>query len=288
MPPLRSGCLSEPEWIIGFSQTAERCGFDALVLPEHVARVVGKASPYPYQVVGGAPATGAFPDPLETLSFVAAVTERLGLASGVLILPEHHPIQLAKRLATLDALSCGRVRAGVGVGWDQAELDLFGVDGRSRGDRADEVIEALRLLWSDSGEAGASFEGRYMQFQGVLSFPKPHRPEGIPVFVGGSSRRAARRAGRLGDGYQPLDLEGAELTGRVRDMREAASRAGRNPDALELALRRPADSVTAESIEADGLVGATRLIVSVTETADLPEASEALEAFAERVGMSRG
>ena len=140
-------------------------------------------------------------DPLECLAFVAAATERILLGTGVLLLPYHQPVVLAKRLATLDVLSKGRMRLlTVGVGALPGEAMAGGVDFATRGRRADEAIDVLRLLW-DGDENGVSFDGEFFSFTRLCSFPKPL--DRLPIHVGGSSPAAARRAGLRGDGYFP-------------------------------------------------------------------------------------
>jgi probable F420-dependent oxidoreductase len=186
------------------------------------------------------PLTGddPIPDPLDWLAFVAGATDRLILGTAILILPEHQPVILAKRLATIDALSRGRLRAGVGVGWLREEAEAVGVPFDERGPRTDEYIRAMRALWS---EEVASFEGRFVAFRGVKSRPRPTRPGGVPIVVGGHSRPAARRAGRLGDGFYPLGVDPDDLAGLLELMRKEAAASGRDADSVEVMTHGPAD-----------------------------------------------
>ena len=177
---------------------------------------------------------------------------RLGLATGVLVLPNHHPVVLAKRVATLDALSGGRIRLCVGMGWLKEEIEACGAAFSSRGRRADEQLEVMRLLWEDRPD-GASFSGEFFEFDHAACYPKPTR--WVPIHIGGHSRAAARRAGRLGDGFQPLGLVGSELTDLIAIMRDEAGSSGRDPDALELSLGHlvaKIDCGRAEQIRGDG------------------------------------
>ena len=218
----------EPGALIALARHAEGCGFESFYLPEHVAL-------YPGASFGAMafPADLPIADPLECLSFVAAVTERILLGTGVLLLPYHEPVVLAKRLATIDVLSKGRMRLlTIGVGRLPGEAAAVGVDYATRGRRADEAIDALRLLWAGD-ENGVSFDGEFYSFAAACSFPKPLQP--LPVHVGGSSPAAARRAGRRGDGYFPGGrLTEAERTSQLKLMRAAARDAGRDPDALQV------------------------------------------------------
>ena len=171
------------------------------------------------------------PDPIELLTFLAGCTTTLGLATGVLVLPDHHPVVLAKRLATLSRLSKGRLRVCVGMGWMREEIEACGVDFDTRGRRADEQLEVLGKLWADGP---ADHDGEFFSFAGALSYPKPHSP--VPIHVGGHTKAAARRAGRYGAGLQPLGVTGDDLAALVMLMRDEASIAGRDPGALELTL----------------------------------------------------
>ena len=135
----------------------------------------------------------AIPDPLDALAFVAGATTTLGLSTGVVVLPVHHPVVLAKRLATIDALSGGRLRLCVGLGWIREEIEACGVDFDSRGRRADEAIAVMRALWAPNRPEGTSFDGEFFRFDHAHSNPKPHQPPGIPVHIGGSTPASINR-----------------------------------------------------------------------------------------------
>ncbi|MEU0485244.1 TIGR03619 family F420-dependent LLM class oxidoreductase, partial [Streptosporangium sp. NPDC006013] len=189
---------ADPDRIMAYARHAEDCGFESLYLPEHIALYPG-AKVGPYEIPPSLP----YADPLDCLSFVAAATQRILLGTGVLLLPYHHPVVLAKRLATIDVLSKGRMRLlTVGLGTLPGEAQAVGVDFSTRGRRADEAIDVMRLLWA-GGEDGVSFTGEFFAFDDLCSFPKPHGITHLPIHIGGSSRAAARRAGRRGDGYFP-------------------------------------------------------------------------------------
>jgi probable F420-dependent oxidoreductase len=160
-----------------------------------------------------------------------AVTTKLELCTGVVILPEHNPVLLAKQAATLDALSGGRLSLGVGLGWLKEEYDAMGMPWDRRGKRATESIEAMRALWT---QEPASYEGDTVSFERVRCNPKPMREGGVKIIVGGHSEPAARRAGRLGDGFLPLGFRGNDPKPLIDVMKRAASNAGRDPEAIEL------------------------------------------------------
>jgi probable F420-dependent oxidoreductase len=262
----------DPERLVTFARHAEACGFEALYVPEHIAL-------YPGAAVGGAeiPPSLPFGDPLDLLSFVAAATDRILLGTAVLLLPYHHPVVLAKRLATIDVLAKGRMRLlTVGLGTLPGEARAMGVDFADRGRRADEAIDVLRLLWAGD-ERGVSFHGEFFDFDGLCSFPKPHGTTSLPIHVGGSSPAAARRAGRRGDGYFPGGMLTPDERRRHLDLAHAAAAAaGRDPGTLEY-TRWGSTSLTRERVEALAAEGVTRIVVGGTD--------EDLTAFAERFGL---
>jgi probable F420-dependent oxidoreductase len=267
---------ADPDAMVSAARVAEECGFESFWLPEHVAL-------YPGAGVEGMSfaADLAIADPLECLSFVAASTSRLLLGTGVMLLPFHHPVVLAKRLATLDVLSRGRMRLfGIGVGSLPGEAEAVGVDFATRGRRADEAIDVMRALWS-SGAEGTSFDGEFYRFGAATSFPKPAGTPTLPIHVGGSSLAAARRAGQRGDGFFPGGvLPPEERRRQLEHMRTCAVEAGRDPDRIEITRWSHAD-LTVEGAESMAEQGADRLILSLTG-ADDDERRRQLEEFASR------
>ncbi len=267
----------DPDAMIAVARHAEDCGFESFYVPEHIAL-------YPGAAVGPAVFPPATPiaDPLECLSFVAAATQRILLGTGVLLLPYHHPVVLAKRLATVDLLSKGRMRLlTIGVGSLPGEAAAAGVDYATRGRRADEAMDVLRLLWAGD-ERGVSFDGEFFSFTEVCSFPKPTAP--LPVHVGGSSLAAARRAGLRGDGWFPGGrLTEAERASQVDLVRATARDAGRDADPLEY-TRWGSIDMTAADVEVHAARGTTRLVFGPAST-DLDEQREQLSAFAERLKL---
>jgi probable F420-dependent oxidoreductase len=267
---------TDPDELVAVAQHAEACGFESFYTSEHIAVYPGaSAGPMVF------PPDLAVSDPLECLCFVAAATGRLVLGTAVLLLPYHHPVVLAKRLATIDVLSRGRMRLlTIGLGVLPGEAEAVGVEFAARGRRADEAIDVLRLLWAGDQD-GVSFSGEHFSFQNLCSFPKPYLSRTLPVHVGGSSRAAARRAGRRGDGFFPGGrLTAAERAGQLDIMRTAAAEAGRDPGAIEY-TRWSSIDITAEEVEAHADQGVTRLVVSPAST-DLNERREQMSEFADR------
>ena len=268
-----------PEQVTGLARHAEQCGFESFFTTEHIAL-------YPGVTLGRMPIAPDTPiaDPLEVLSFVAGVTERIILGTSVLLLPFHQPVVLAKRLATIDQLSRGRMRLfGIGVGSLAKEAEAAGVDFHTRGRRADEAIDVLRLLWA-GGTDGVSFDGEFYSFTDLCSYPKPYQASTLPIHIGGSSPAAARRAGLRGDGYFPGGgVTDEQRSAQVALMRETARAAGRDADALEY-TRWGNIAMTPDEVAALAAEGVTRLIISPT-TADLAEQQKELSTFAEQHGL---
>jgi probable F420-dependent oxidoreductase len=289
IPPVSVADFADPEWIRPLAQEAERLGFESLVLPEHVVLAVEYTSRYPYSRSGRVPLPPdcIIPDPLDTLAYVAGVTTTLGLATGLLVLPWHHPLVLAKRAATVDRLSGGRLRLGVGLGWMREEIESGGVDFDSRGERADETIDALRAVWSADPQQGAKFEGRHFSFRGVSSFPRPAQAAGVPIEVGGTSPPAIRRAARRGDGWLSLGLRGDKLLEALGTLAEEAEAAGRSPHAIEVTLSGFSTSATVDrvALEEAGAIGARRVVINLM-SADLGDALDELRHMAARAELT--
>ncbi|MEV4890612.1 LLM class F420-dependent oxidoreductase [Nonomuraea sp. NPDC055795] len=265
----------DPQKIVAFAQLAEECGFESIYLPEHIVL-------YPGAKVGTFEIPPALPylDPLDCLSFIAAATERILLGTGVLLLPYHHPVILAKRLATVDVLSGGRMRLlTVGLGALPGEAEAIGVDFATRGRRADEAIDVLRLLWA-GGEEGVSHSGEFFTFTDLVSFPKPHQTTLLPIHVGGSSRPAARRAGRLGNGYFP---GGRPDPAQWDLVRATAAESGRDPDTLEYTRTATID-LSPERLADLTREGVTRVVVSTSATS-LDQQRKELTDFSHRFGL---
>ena len=270
----------DPDAIIAYAKHAEDCGFESFYLPEHIVL-------YPGATLGSAAIDPSLSivDPIQCLGFVAAATKRILLATGVLQLPYHHPVTLAKRLATLDVLSKGRMRLlTVGLGSLPGEAAAVGVDFSTRGRRADEAIDVLRLLWAGD-EKGVSFDGEFFSFANLCSFPKPHGARTLPIHVAGSTRAAARRAGLRGDGYFSGGAIGRqERATQVEVMRATALEARRDADALEY-TRWGSIDMTAESLEAHAATGVTRMVIG-TSALDPQAQRDEISAFAQRLKLS--
>jgi probable F420-dependent oxidoreductase len=289
IPPVSPGVFGDPEWIGPFAVEAERLGFESLVLPEHVVLAVGATSKYPYSATGRFPLPEdcAIPDPLDVLAYVAGLTTTIGLATGLLVLPLHEPLQLAKRVATVDLLSRGRVRLGVGLGWLREEIEAAGIDFARRGERSDEAIDAIRALWTADPATGARFEGRHFSFAGVQSFPRPVRPGGVPIEVGGTSPAAIRRAARRGDGWLALGVDGDALAEARALLESEARAAGRDPAAIDITLSGVTTSASVDRsvLEHAAAQGARRVVVNL-RAADAADARDEIREVAARARLT--
>jgi probable F420-dependent oxidoreductase len=217
-----------PDAVRRFARTLEEIGYDHIDVFDHV--VMGypgpERPPGPYQ------ATMPILEALMLLSHVAAVTSRITLGTEVLVLPQRHPTLVAKQVSTLDTLSGGRVRLGVGVGWQESEYEALGEDFHSRGRRMDEAISLLRASWS---EPQIDFGSPHYRVAAMAMEPKPPQGGRLPIWIGGMSEPAFRRVGRLGDGWLASRVTDAASARQAIDaIRRHAEAAGRDPRTIGL------------------------------------------------------
>jgi probable F420-dependent oxidoreductase len=236
------GRASSPAAITAAARLAEELGFADVWVSDHIAIPAAQDYPSPYLY-----------DPLLTLAWAAAATERVGLGTSVLVVPQHNPLALANSLASLDALSGGRLTLGVGVGWSAAEFAALGQSFSDRGRRMDEMLDVLRACW---GPDPVNFEGDFVRLDAMKVQPKPaHR---IPIWVGGRSEPAYRRAAERGDGFHAIGLDpdgAAQVVERVRrdhpeesftiSLRTGWDAQGMDPDVI----RRERDEFEAAGIQ---------------------------------------
>jgi probable F420-dependent oxidoreductase len=253
-----AGPFAYPETLTHLATTAERVGVESMWTVEHVVIPVGYKSTYPYDPSGRIPAPDQLPipDPFVSLAFAAAVTKTLRLATGILILPQRHPLYVAKEVASLDVLSHGRVILGIGVGWLQEEFDALGIPFEERAARTAESVRALRSLWKDEAEP---FQGKFFRWGPLECHPKPVQKPGVPIVVGGHTELAARRAARYGDGFFPGVTEEDKLIWLLGIMREECKKVGRDPAKIEVTSGRAAPDV--DGVKRLAELGVSRFMV---------------------------
>jgi probable F420-dependent oxidoreductase len=231
----------KPEDLVRFAQQAEALGFYCLTVADHVIVPKNISIPYPYTVDGKYPGTGYHLETLTTMSFLAGATQRIRFATSVMIAPYRNPIITAKMLASLDVLSNGRVIVGLGVGWMKEEFDNLRTPAfAERGRVTDEYIRAFRELWTSDNP---TFNGQFCNFSDIVFLPKPVQKPTIPIWIGGHSKQAIRRAARFGDGWHPIGgvptipLEPDDVRKDLALLAEYAQAAGRDPRQIRVALK---------------------------------------------------
>lgn len=278
-----STTFPEPDRAIAMAQAAEAAGFESLWCPEHVVVAVGEGvTPYGGSLDGKMDRLwrrGGVPDPLVWLAFVASQTSVINLGTNVVILPEHQPAVFAKSAATLDVLSGGRVRLGIGVGELPEEYGAVGMEFTNRGRRMDEYIEAIRALWQ---QEVASYHGEHVSFHEVRCDPSPANGT-IPLHIGGASPAAIRRAARYGDGYFPWVGPGLDLDSTLRrvvgEVRIEAQQLGRDPDAIEITV---GGARTVDDAKRFAELGVHRLVVAI-RSKEMADVRDELARFGDEV-----
>jgi probable F420-dependent oxidoreductase len=240
------GPLAKPDPVLTLATRADRLGYASIFVTDHVVLPASMArSVYPYSSSGQLPGGAAqdYLEPLAMLGALARATSRARLGTSVLVVPYRHPLVTAKILATLDQLSGGRLILGAGVGWLREEFEALGAPPfEARGAVTDEYLRLMRAAWTTDP---VSFTGRYVSVHDVHALPKPAQKGGIPVWIGGHTDAAVRRAATLGDGWHPIALRPPgllfpdEYAKRARQIETWAKEAGRDPRAVTLTVRVP-------------------------------------------------
>jgi probable F420-dependent oxidoreductase len=224
-----------------------------------------------------APEQMPIPDPLLSLTYAAAVTKTIRLGTGILILPQRHPIYVAKEAATLDVLSHGRLMLGIGVGWLEEEFNALGIPFEERAARTAESVRAMRSLWKDEAEP---FHGKFFKWGKLESHPKPVQKPGVPIVVGGHTELAARRAARYGDGFFPGVADDEKLTWLLGIMRDECKKLGRDASKIEITSGRTVPN--AEGVKRLTDLGVSRFILP-PPAFDAEGLTKGLEAYGETI-----
>ena len=243
-----SGSSINPDALTDIAKLGDRLGFFCMVMPDHVLQPNKVSSPYPYSVTGdileaGQSGDGEWPEQITTLAYLAGVTEHIKLVTSVMIIPYRNPILTAKMLSTLDMLSKGRLILGAGVGWMEEEFELLNAEPfAERGAVTNEYLKAFIELWTSDNP---TFEGKYVNFSDITFLPKPVQKPYPPIWIGGGSRPAIRRAAQIGDCWHPVGaipaapLEPEELAEKLVLLRQDAEKVGRNPATIQVSVKAP-------------------------------------------------
>jgi probable F420-dependent oxidoreductase len=249
------GPTATPEALESLVGRGEALGFASVMISDHVVFPVRIDSKYPYTVTGAFPGGGDALEQLALMAFIAGKTRRLRLVSSVMILPHRNPVVTAKMLATIDVLSNGRVTVGAGVGWMREEFQALATpDFDRRGAVSDEYLRIFKTLWT---ECPASFAGEFYRFDAIRCLPQPVQKPHPPIWIGGHSKVALRRAARHGDGWHPVGanpavpLRPAELRASLDELYRLTEKEGRDPRALTISYKAPVYDVT-QALDAAG------------------------------------
>jgi probable F420-dependent oxidoreductase len=224
--------------VIGIARQAEEMGCDSVWLSDHLIWPVEVHSRYPYSETGAAPLPPETPffDPWVLLAGIAEATTTVRLATGVYVLPLRHHLVTARAVATLDSLSDGRVIFGVGIGWLEEEFEAADADYRTRAARTDDIIDALRVLWQPGP---ASREGPGISFRPLYLEPRPPQGAQLPIYIGGESPAALRRAANSGDGWLSMRHSPSSARGQIAALHELRAAAGRRAQPFSVTLQGP-------------------------------------------------
>lgn len=273
------GAGAHPEVIADVARTAERTGVATLWAAEHVVLFERYGSAYPYSASGAFPlgAEADWLDPFIALSFAAALTSRIRLATGICLVPEHNPLILAKQVASLDRLARGRFALGVGVGWSAEEFHALGIPFERRAARTREYIEVMRKLWSPGV---ATHRGEFVRFDDAGSFPKPHQGAKVPVIFGGESDAALRRVAEYGDGWYGFNLDPGGAGQKIARLGQLLAERGRTLADAELIVSPYTRKITADDLARYRDLGVREVVMLANLPADHAQATARVERFA--------
>jgi probable F420-dependent oxidoreductase len=302
-----SGAGVQPGALASIAKQGDRLGFYCMVMPDHILQPNQVNSTYPYSLTGdileaGQSGDGEWPEQITTLAFLAGVTERIRLVTSVMIIPYRNPLLTAKMLSTLDMLSKGRLILGAGVGWMEEEFELLDAPPfAERGAVTDEYLEAFIELWTKDDP---KFEGEYVSFSDITFLPKPVQKPYPPIWIGGQSKPAIRRAARFGNAWHPVGaipatpLEPEELAENLVLLHKYAEKAGRDPSEIQVSVKAPlydsghsdgprrrftgSPDEVRQDVQTYADVGVTHLIFDF-RTADPHQTEDRMAQFAEEV-----
>ena len=272
------GTGARPGVIAKTAEAAERVGVATLWVGEHVVLFDRQDSKYPYSPGGEFPLPGGadWLDPFITLTFAAAVTKTIRLATGICLLPEHNPVVLAKTVASLDQLSGGRFALGVGIGWSAEEFAALGIPFERRAQRTREYIEVMQRLWSDDV---SSFHGEFVNFDGARCFPKPARGKKLPIIFGGESTPALRRTADIGNGWFGFNVGPDDAAPLVKKLHAMLKANGRDANEVEIIVSPYTRKITPDDLKTYRAAGVDELVM----VASPPEDERQIAGWVERI-----
>ena len=274
------GQAAHPRTLRNIAEHAERLGFGTLWAPEHVVlfdRYTESKYPYSQDGAFAAPSTIDWMDPFVALTYAAARTSKIRLATGICLVPEHNPLVLAKVIASLDYLSGGRFALGVGIGWSSEEFKALGIPFGRRAQRTREYIEVMRKLW---GEETTSFHGEFVNFDAARSFPKPVQGAKVPIIFGGESTPALKRVAEYGTGWFGFNLAPAGAAAKVEQLNGFMRERGRAPGAVEIIISPYTLKIAPTSLTAYHAAGVSEIVQLLPIPADESKLPGVLEQMA--------
>jgi probable F420-dependent oxidoreductase len=275
------GTGARPQTIRQTAEAAERTGFSTLWVGEHVVLFDRHASRYPYSQSGqfAVSSDSDFLDPFVTLTYAAAFTSKIRLATGICLLPEHNPLVVAKEIATLDRLSGGRFTFGVGIGWLAEEFAALGIAFPRRAQRTVEYLKVMRKLWT---EEVTSFDGEFVKFDGVRSFPKPLQGDRLPVFFGGESPAALKRVAKHGNGWHGFNLDPVEAKAKIDELHALLRDNGRDPKEIEISISPYTKRITPDDLKRYRDAGVNEIVIVTTPPQDEAQVIAWVERLSEK------
>jgi probable F420-dependent oxidoreductase len=272
------GRAAHPRTLRTIAEHAERLGFGTLWAPEHVVlfdRYTESKYPYSQDGAFAAPSTIDWMDPFVALTYAAARTSTIRLATGICLVPEHNPLVLAKVIASLDYLSGGRFALGVGIGWSAEEFKALGIPFERRAQRTREYIAVMRKLW---GEESTTFHGEFVNFDAARSFPKPVQGGKVPIIFGGESTSALKRVAEYGTGWFGFTPEAA--TAKVEQLKGLMRERGRALGEVEIIISPYLHKVAPASLNVYHAAGVSEIVQLLPIPADEAKLPEVLEQVA--------
>jgi probable F420-dependent oxidoreductase len=271
------GQAAHPRTLRTIAEHAERLGFGTLWAPQHVVlfdRYTESKYPYSQDGAFAVPSTTDWMDPFVALTYAAACTSRIRLATGICLVPEHNPLVLAKVIASLDYVSGGRFALGVGIGWSAEEFKALGIPFERRAQRTREYIAVMRKLW---GEESTTFHGEFVNVDAARSFPKPVQGGQVPIIFGGESAPALKRVAEYGTGWFGFNLTPEVATAKVEQLKGLMGERGRALGEVEIIISPYLQKVAPGSLSAYQAAGVSEIVQLLpipTDEAKLPDVLE--------------